>query len=419
MDKRVVITGMGIISPLGNDVNTFWKNLVAGVCGIEYIDDFPTESLPVRIAGKIKDFHPEEYGMDKPFIRKQDLFTQYGMAAAYQAMNDSGLQTQGEDANIDPFRLGVYVGSGIGGFATQYRETAKMIEDPSGQWISPLFIPTMISNIAAGQIAISHHAQGPCVDVVTACATSTNAIGEAYRAIRHGYADAIIAGGTENATIPLGIAGFANAKALSRAENPKYASLPFNGNRAGFVMGDGAAVIILEELEHAKARGAKIYGEMTGYGNTCDAYHATAPRPDGTTQAQAIKLALEESGFNPDKDNLYINAHGTGTRLNDAAETKAYKVALGDFAYKAHISSIKSMTGHMFGAAGAAEAITTILTLREGIVPPTINLDTPDPECDLDYTPNKAVKAKITLGISDSFGFGGHDACVAFRNYKD
>ena len=419
MDKRVVITGMGIISPLGNDVNTFWKNLVAGVCGIEYIDDFPTESLPVRIAGKIKDFHPEEYGMDKPFIRKQDLFTQYGMAAAYQAMNDSGLQTQGEDANIDPFRLGVYVGSGIGGFATQYRETAKMIEDPSGQWISPLFIPTMISNIAAGQIAISHHAQGPCLDVVTACATSTNAIGEAYRAIRHGYADAIIAGGTENATIPLGIAGFANAKALSRAENPKYASLPFNGNRAGFVMGDGAAVLILEELEHAKARGAKIYGEMTGYGNTCDAYHATAPRPDGTTQAQAIKLALEESGFNPEKDNLYINAHGTGTRLNDAAETKAYKVALGDFAYKAHISSIKSMTGHMFGAAGAAEAITTILTLREGIVPPTINLDTPDPECDLDYTPNKAVKAKITLGISDSFGFGGHDACVAFRNYKD
>ena len=419
MDKRVVITGMGIISPLGNDVNTFWKNLVAGVCGIEYIDDFPTESLPVRIAGKIKDFHPEEYGMDKPFIRKQDLFTQYGMAAAYQAMNDSGLKSQGEDANIDPFRLGVYVGSGIGGFATQYRETAKMIEDPSGQWISPLFIPTMISNIAAGQIAISHHAQGPCVDVVTACATSTNAIGEAYRAIRHGYADAIIAGGTENATIPLGIAGFANAKALSRAENPKYASLPFNGNRAGFVMGDGAAVLILEELEHAKARGAKIYGEMTGYGNTCDAYHATAPRPDGTTQAQAIKIALEESGFNPDKDNLYINAHGTGTRLNDAAETMAYKVALGDFAYKAHISSIKSMTGHMFGAAGAAEAITTILTLREGIVPPTINLDTPDPECDLDYTPNKAVKAKITLGISDSFGFGGHDACVAFRNYKD
>ena len=419
MDKRVVITGMGVISPVGNDIDTFWKNLVAGVCGIEYIDDFPTENLPVRIAGKIKDFHPEDYGMDKPFIRKQDLFTQYGMAAAFQAMNDSGLKTQGEEANIDPFRLGVYVGSGIGGFATQYRETAKMIEDPSGQWISPLFIPTMISNIAAGQIAITHHAQGPCLDVVTACATSTNSIGEAYRAIRHGYADAIIAGGTENATIPLGIAGFANAKALSRAEDPKHASLPFNGNRAGFVMGDGAAVLVLEELEHARARGAKIYGEMTGYGNTCDAYHATAPRPDGSTQAQCIKIALEEAGFNPEKDTLYINAHGTGTRLNDVAETMAYKVALGDFAYKAHISSIKSMTGHMFGAAGAAEAITTILTLREGVIPPTINLDTPDPECDLDYTPNKAVKAKVTLGISDSFGFGGHNACVAFRNYKD
>ena len=419
MDKRVVITGMGVISPVGNDIDTFWKNLVAGVCGIEYIDDFPTENLPVRIAGKIKDFHPEDYGMDKPFIRKQDLFTQYGMAAAFQAMNDSGLKTQGEEANIDPFRLGVYVGSGIGGFATQYRETAKMIEDPSGQWISPLFIPTMISNIAAGQIAITHHAQGPCLDVVTACATSTNSIGEAYRAIRHGYADAIIAGGTENATIPLGIAGFANAKALSRAEDPKHASLPFNGNRAGFVMGDGAAVLVLEELEHARARGAKIYGEMTGYGNTCDAYHATAPRPDGSTQAQCIKIALEEAGFNPEKDTLYINAHGTGTRLNDVAETMAYKVALGDFAYKAHISSIKSMTGHMFGAAGAAEAITTILTLREGVIPPTINLDTPDPECDLDYTPNKAVKAKVTLGISDSFGFGCHNACVAFRNYKD
>ena len=414
--KRVVVTGMGVISCIGHDVDTFWNNLINGVCGIDYVEAF--KDMPVTFAGKVKDFDAEKYGMDRPFIRKQDNFTLYAMAAAWQAMNQAGLHTEGDGANIDPFRLGVYVGSGIGGFATQYRETAKMIEDPSGQWISPLFIPTMISNIAAGQIAITHHAQGPCVDVVTACATSTNAIGEAFRAIRHGYADAIIAGGTENATIPLGIAGFANAKALSRAENPKYASLPFNGNRAGFVMGDGAAVLILEELEHAKARGAKIYGEMTGYGNTCDAYHATAPRPDGTTQAQAIKIALEESGLNPDKDNLYINAHGNGTRLNDAAETMAYKVALGDFAYKAHISSIKSMTGHMFGAAGAAEAITTILTLREGIVPPTINLDTPDPECDLDYTPNVAVKTDLTLGISNSFGFGGHNACVAFRPYK-
>ena len=290
-----------------------------------------------------------------------------------------------------------------------------MIEDPSGQWISPLFIPTMISNIAAGHIAILNNAQGPCLDIVTACATSTNAMGEAFRAIRNGYADAIITGGCENATIPIGIVGFANAKALSRATDPNYASLPFNGNRAGFVMADGSAALVLEEYEHAKARGAQILGEMVGYGNTCDAYHSTAPRPDGTTQAKCIELALEEAGFDKEKDNLYINAHGTGTKLNDVAETLAYKIALGDFAYKAHISSIKSMTGHMFGAAGSAEAIATVLALRDGICPPTIHLDTPDPECDLDYTPNTAVKTNLTLGISDSFGFGGHDACVAFR----
>ena len=410
---------MGVISSVGNDVETFWKNLKDGVCGIELIDNFPTDNLPVKIAGKIKNFNAEEYGMDKPFIRKQDLFTQYGMAAAWQAMADSGLHTEGEGQNIDPFRLGVYVGSGIGGFEVQYRETAKMIEDPSGRWISPLFIPTMISNIAAGNIAIKHNAKGPCLDIVTACATSSHCLGEAFRAIRHGYADAIIAGGCENATIPLGIAGFANAKALSRAEDPKYASLPFNKNRQGFVMGDGAGILILEELEHAKARGAKIYGEIVGYGNTCDAYHATAPRPDGTTQAECMKLALKEAGFDESKDNLYINAHGTGTHLNDLTETVAYKIALGDYAYKAHISSIKSMTGHMFGAAGAAEAIATILALREGVIPPTINLDCPDPECDLDYTPNVALKSDITLGISDSLGFGGHNACVAFRPYSD
>ena len=419
MEKRVVITGMGVISSVGNNVETFWNNLKDGVCGIELIDEFPTDDLPVKIAGKVKNFNAEEYGMDKPFIRKQDLFTQYGMAAAWQAMQDAGLHTEGEEQNIDPFRLGVYVGSGIGGFEVQFRETAKMIEDPSGRWISPLFIPTMISNIAAGNIAIKHNAKGPCLDIVTACATSSHCMGEALRAIRHGYADAIISGGCENATIPLGIAGFANAKALSRAEDPKYASLPFNKNRQGFVMGDGAGILILEELEHAKARGAKIYGEIVGYGNTCDAYHATAPRPDGTTQATCMKLALEEAGFDPEKDNLYINAHGTGTHLNDLTETIAYKIALGDYAYKAHISSIKSMTGHMFGAAGAAEAIATILALKDGIIPPTIHLDCPDPECDLDYTPNKAVKSDITLGISDSLGFGGHNACVAFRPYKD
>ena len=416
-NRRVVITGMGVISPVGNDVPTFWNNLVAGVCGIDFIRSFPTDELPVKVAGVVKDFQPELY-MDKPFIRKQDLFTQYGVAASCQAMDDAGLVTEGEGANIDPFRLGVYVGSGIGGFETQYRETEKMIQDPSGRWISPLFIPTVISNIAAGHIAIKHQAKGPCLDIVTACATSSHCLGEAFRAIRHGYADAIISGGCEHITIPIGIAAFANAKALSRSEDPQYASLPFNANRGGFVMGDGAAILILEELEHARARGAKIYGEMVGYGNTCDAYHSTAPRPDGTTQSECIRIALQEAGYDPSQDELYINAHGTGTHLNDLAETQAYKIALGADAYKAHISSIKSMTGHLFGAAGAAEAITTVLALREGVIPPTIHLDAPDPECDLDYTPNEAVRADVTLGISDSLGFGGHNACIAFRQYK-
>lgn len=415
MDKRVVITGLGIISPVGNDVPTFWNSLKEGVCGIESITDFPTDILPVKIGGRVKDFDSDRYGIDKPFMRKQDWFTIYGVAAARQAMDDAGLCAEGDGQNIDPFRLGVYVGSGIGGFNVQQREIGKFLEDQSGQWLSPLFIPTMISNMAAGNIAIRHHATGPCIDVVTACATSTNSLGEAFRAVRHGYADAIIAGGTDQCTIPIGLAAFANAKALTRAEDPKYASLPFNANRGGFVMADGAAVLILEEYEHAKARGARIYAEMVGYGSTCDAYHMTAPRPDGTTQAESISIALREAGFDPSKDEVYINAHGTGTKLNDAAETLACKIAFGDFAYKCHISSTKSMHGHMFGATGAAEAIATILALRDGIVPPTINLDCPDPECDLDYTPNKAVEADLTLGISNSFGFGGHNACIAFR----
>lgn len=418
MEKRVVITGLGVISPVGNDVPTFWNNLKEGVCGIESITDFPTDDLPVKIGGRVKGFDPEIYGIDKPFMRKQDWFTIYGVAAAKQAMDDAGLHSEGDDRNIDPFRLGVYVGSGIGGFNVQIREIGKFLEDPSGQWISPLFVPTMIPNIAAGNIAIRHNATGPCIDVSTACATSTNALGEAFRAVKHGYADAIIAGGTDQCTIPIGLAAFANAKALTQAEDPDYASLPFNANRAGFVSADGAGVLILEEYEHAVARGARIYAEMVAYGSTCDAYHMTAPRPDGSTQAESISLAIRESGFDPDKDTVYINAHGTGTKLNDVAETNAIKIAFGDFAYKCHISSTKSMHGHMFGATGAAEAIATVLALKDGIIPPTIHLDCPDPECDLDYTPNKAVKAGLTLGFSNSFGFGGHNACIAFRKFQ-
>lgn len=414
MNRRVVVTGTGVISPVGNDVQTFWKNLLDGVCGIDFITSIPTDDLPVKIAGEVKDFNPADYGIEPPFARKQDKFTIYAVAAAWQAMKESGLSSA-EEGNIDPFRLGVYVGSGIGGFSTQVRETEKLIAE-GAKWVSPLFIPTMISNIAAGNIAIRNNACGPCLPVVTACATSTHAIGEAYRAIKHGYADAVIAGGAEAAIIPLGIAGFANAKALSKAEDPKYASLPFNRNRGGFVMAEGAAMLVLEEYEHAVARGAEIIAEVCGYGNTCDAHHVTAPRPDGKTQAAAIRQALDEASYTSE-DVLYINAHGTGTALNDVAETSAFKLALGEDAYKAHISSIKGSTGHMLGAAGAVEAIASVLALRNGIVPPTANLDDVDPECDLDYTPNKPVEAPLTIAVSDSLGFGGHNGCVAFRRF--
>ena len=416
MNKRVVVTGMGVITPVGNDVQTYWKNLLDGVCGIDFITSIPTDDLPVKIAGEVKDFNPADYGIEPPFVRKQDKFTIYAVAASWQAVRQSGLRS-GEDGNIDPHRLGVYVGSGIGGFTTQVRETEKLIRE-GAKWVSPLFIPTMISNIAAGNIAIRNKACGPCLPVVTACATSTHAIGEAYRAIKHGYADAIIAGGSEAAVIPLGIAGFANAKALSRSEDPKYASLPFNRNRGGFVMAEGAAILVLEEYEHAVARGAEILAEVCGYGNTCDAHHVTAPRPDGLTQAAAIRQALDEAGYHSE-DLLYINAHGTGTALNDVSETAAFKLALGEDAYKVHISSTKGSTGHLLGAAGAAEAVVAVLALRDGIVPPTANLDEADPECDLDYTPTRAVKADLTIAISDSLGFGGHNGCVAFRKYND
>lgn len=412
MERRVVITGMGVISPIGNNIDTFWKNLCAGVCGIDFIKSFPTEGLQSRLAGEVKDFNPADYGIEAPFMRKQDRFTIYAVAAAWQAMKQSGL-VAAEDGNIDPFRLGVYIGSGVGGFQTQVRETEKAMNE-GYKWVSPNFIPTMIANMATGNVAIRHNASGPCLCMATACVSSTHTIGEAYRAIRHGYADAILAGGTEAGVTPLGIAGFANAKALSRSEDPNYASLPFNRNRGGFVMAEGAAVMVLEEYEHAVARGADILAEVVGYGNTCDAYHVTAPRPGGVTQSKAIRMALDEAGYTSE-DVLYINAHGTGTPMNDVSETLSFKMALGDDAYKAHISSTKSCTGHLLGAAGGIEAVASVLALRDGIVPPTINLDDIDPECDLDYTPNKAVEAPLTLAISDSLGFGGHNACVAFR----
>lgn len=411
MDRRVVVTGLGVVSPVGNDVPTFWKNICSGVNGIVTIDDFDTSDLPVKVAANVKNFDPAAYGIEPSIARRQDMYTLFAIAAADQALKQSGL-VAGE--TIDPFRLGVYVGSGIGGFSTIVREVSNYVGEGGARFVAPTFVPTMIPNIAAGHVAMRSGATGPCVSVATACATSTNTIGEAYRAIKHGYADAIITGGAEAPRLKMAMAAFANARTLSRSENPDYASIPFNKNRNGFVLGEGSGIIILEEYGHAKARGAKIFAEICGYGSTCDAYNPTAPRPDGTTQAEAIKIALREAGYTSD-DCLYINAHGTSTALNDAAETQAYKLALGQDAYKAHISSIKSMTGHSLGAAGGIEAVATIMALHDGIVPPTINLDTPDPECDLDYTPNVAVKVDLTLAISDSLGFGGHNGCIAFR----
>jgi 3-oxoacyl-[acyl-carrier-protein] synthase II len=325
---------------------------------------------------------------------------------------------KGNEGCFDPERLGVYVGSGEGGFDTIIKEVVRW-KDQGSKWVSPLLIPSMISNIAAGNIAIRHNACGVCVPIVTACATGTHSIGEAYRAIKHGYADAIITGGSEAAVNPISIAGFANCKALSRSEDPKAASLPFDQRRAGFVLGEGAGIILLEEYEHAKARGAKIYAEVCGYGNTCDAHHVTAPHPEGRQAARAIKMALEEAKYN-ENDVLHINTHGTGTPLNDSSETAAIKLALGEeAARKAYINSTKSMTGHLLGAAGGVEVIAAALSLYHGIVPPTIGLNEQDPNCDLNYTPNVAQKADLTIAISESLGFGGHNACIALRKIND
>ena len=416
MEQRVVITGLGVITPVGNSVADFWNNLVAGNCGIDKIKGYEEFDLPIHVAGQVKDFDPAANGMDAGNVRRSDMYCQFAMAAAYQAMMDSGL-VSGE--NVAPERLGTYIGSGIGGMQTFVTETGKLLNEGVHR-ISPLFVPMMIGNIASGNVAIKFNAQGVCLPVVTACATGTHAIGEAYRAIKHGYADAIIAGGAEASVHPLAIGGFANSKALSRSEDPLKASLPFNLNRGGFVMAEGAGVMVIESLENAHKRGAKIYAEVVGYGNSCDAHHYTAPRPDGLAASRAIKQSLDEAGYDAEKDVLYINAHGTGTPLNDKSETVAIKLALGeDAARKAMISSTKSMTGHMLGATGAVELIASALTLKNGVVTPTIGLDTPDPDCDLDYVPNEARKVDVTIAISNSLGFGGHNGCVALRKWAE
>ena len=409
--KRVVITGLGVISPVGNDVNTFWESLKAGKCGISRLEGFDEYDLPIHVAGRVKDFDPLKFGLSAAEKRRNDIYSQYAMAAAAQAMADSGLASS---QNIEEDRFGVYLGSGIGGIQTFVAQTKILFDEGVGR-ISPLFIPMMIPNIAGGNIAIKYKAKGPCLTHVSACATGTNSIGEAYLAIKCGRADAILAGGSEAAVTPLAIGGFANAKALTTEEDPAKACLPFDARRGGFVMAEGAGVLILEEREHAIARGAHIYAEVCGYGCTCDAHHYTAPRPDGITAGRALREALDEAGYKTG-ENLYINAHGTGTHLNDSTETRAIKVALGEEeARRASVSSTKSMHGHMFGATGAVELIASALALKDSIVPPTIGLQEADPECDLDYTPMEARRRDLDIAISNSLGFGGHNVCVALR----
>lgn len=406
--KRTVVTGMGLVSPVGNDVASFWDNIVNGRHGIGNITKFDTSDFTVKIAAEVKDFDPLAY-MSKPDLRKSDLNVQFAVAAAAQAMEDSGIE-----GKYDSDRTGVYIGSGIGGIGTLETQKERLMEK-GPRFVSPYFIPMMIPNMASGTLAIKYGCRGPALPSVSACASGGNAIGEAMRLIRHGYMDVMIAGGTEAVITPLSLSGFINMQALSTSEDFDTASLPFDKRRNGFVMGEGAAVLVLEEYEHAVNRGAKIYGEVSGYGSTCDAHHMTAPDPEAIGGSMAIKQAYGESG-EYEGDKIYINAHGTGTPLNDKVETLALKKAFGEEkARKLNISSTKSMTGHCLGAAGAIEAVASLKALDEGIIPPTVGLTEADPECDLDYTPQTAKKKDIELVISSSLGFGGHNACLAFR----
>lgn len=408
INRRVVVTGLGAISPVGNDVKTSWDNLVSGVHGIGPITRFDTTEYKAKLAAEVRNFDARQY-MEKAETLRSDLYAQYALASACQAVEESGIL-----GTVDPERFAVYFGSGIGGINTFTREHKKLL-DRGPSRVSPYFIPMMIANMGAGMIAIRFNCQGAALPAVTACASGSNAIGEAVRAIRHGYADAVISGGAEASINECGVAGFINMQALSVSDNIDAASLPFDRRRAGFIIGEGAAALVLEEYEHAVKRGAKIYGEISGYGSTCDAYHITAPLPDAAGGARAMKQALEESGYTGE-EKLYINAHGTGTPLNDSGETIAIKTALGEEKARAsYVSSTKSMTGHMLGAAGAMEAVVCLKVLETGIIPSTLNLLEPDPACDLNYVPNQAVKADIDLCLSNSLGFGGHNACLAFR----
>lgn len=406
-NRRVVVTGLGALTPIGNDVASYWDGLKNGRNGIDFITRFDTADLKAKLAAELKGFDPKQY-LEAKTVRQSDRCQQYALVAAAQAVEDSGILNK-----IAPERFGVYFGTGIGGFETFINEHNTLLNRGPSR-VSPFFITKMIANMAAGMIAIQMHAQGPCIEVTTACATGTNAIGEALRTIRHGYADAIIAGGVDAVLNPLSMAGFINCQALSESTDKDAASIPFDKRRHGFVMGEGAGALVLEEYEHAVKRGAKIYAELVGYGSTCDAYHVTAPDSEATASSKAIADCLAEVGREVPAGEIYLNAHGTSTPLNDKTETAAIKKAFGtERAYQIHVSSTKSMTGHLLGAAGAIEAIAAIKALENNLIPPTINYKEPDPECDLQITPNTALETPLSLALSTSLGFGGHNACIA------
>jgi 3-oxoacyl-[acyl-carrier-protein] synthase II len=407
--RRVVVTGVGVVSPLGSGNQKNWEGVTAGRSGIGRITRFDASDLPVQIAGEVPDFNPEEF-IDKKEIKKMDLFIQYALGAAHYAMQDSGLLINEENAE----RVGVLVGAGLGGLPTIERYHSAMLEGGYKK-ISPFFIPMLIINLAPGHISMKYGAKGPNLSTVTACTTGTHSIGDAYQIIRRGDADAMIAGGCESTVTPLGIGGFAVMRALSdRNDSPETASRPFEKNRNGFVMGEGAGIVILEEYEGAKKRGAKIYAEIVGYGMTGDAYHLTAPAPEGEGAARCMRMALKNAGVNPEEID-YINAHGTSTPMNDLYETKAIKTVFGSYARKVMVSSTKSMTGHLLGAAGGVEAVYTLLAMENGVIPPTINYVEPDPECDLDYVPNTARVASIRYALSNNYGFGGTNGTLLFK----
>ncbi len=414
--RRIVITGMGVVTPIGNSVEEFKQALFSGKNGIAKITKFDTEDSKYQLAGEIKHLDPAEK-LGKPFVRRNDPFTQYAVIAADEAMAQSGLNADAEkgEVNIDSERMGVCFGSGIGGIETLCADHTNLLEKGMKK-VSPFFVTKMIYNIAAGNLAIRYKANATCTAVSTACATGATAIGEGYRTILHDYADVMICGGSEAGVLPLTVAGFGNCQALTDNTDPETACRPFDKNRDGFVMAEGAGVIILEEYEHAKQRGANIIAEICGYGSTCDAHHVTAPDPEAKQVARAFLQAIPEELKNLDCEKIYVNAHGTSTPLNDKTETKALKNAFGEEqAKRLHISSTKSMTGHMLGATGTVEAIAAVLALTENTIPPTIHYAEPDPECDLNYTPNQAVKTPVELALSSNLGFGGHNAVLAFR----